>query len=266
MRLSIKEEWITSNSPYVKFLLMASAIANAEHILDKHAILKLQAHFSKSAYHRDLKRALQENELKMVEGKIFLSGECLKTRTFEEVGQRWDKKEKSGTRNPRGSKADHDVCNSTQKSGTEVGQTLSEQQSEFTVEQLMAVYNECFAESNVAKPGKVTNTRQFLAARYLNKAGMEDFKRVCIYLKSQPFYMGENDRSWTLTFDWMLNPNKFIPLLEKAKAEKPINGRHSRARTDREWIEINMTTSLKASQPDLDEKQVEEIRALLSCD
>ena len=53
---------------------------------------------------------------------------------------------------------------------------------------------------------------------------------VFILVSQSPFLNGDNDREWRADFDWIMNPNNFIKILEKKYNGKKSNSTQSRVK------------------------------------
>lgn len=73
-----------------------------------------------------------------------------------------------------------------------------------------------------------TNRYKLLNAR-LNEHGIENVLKAIENIKNSSFLKGQNNKNWTITFDWMIKPNNFIKVLEgnyidrEAKENSSIN-------------------------------------------
>lgn len=63
----------------------------------------------------------------------------------------------------------------------------------------------------VIKPN--TPRAKLLKAR-LNEVGIEKFIEVIDSINNSSFLRGQNNKGWTITFDWLIKPNNFIKVLE----------------------------------------------------
>lgn len=81
---------------------------------------------------------------------------------------------------------------------------------------------------------------------------MEDFQAACAYVAASPFHLGQNDRGWVATLDYVLQPGKATELAEKATARPttPQGGTHGtrptahhhRSEADERYLRLNPIT------------------------
>lgn len=86
-----------------------------------------------------------------------------------------------------------------------------------------------FFNANCSRLPKVQilneNRKKKIAAR-LNDVGIEKLKEIIIDVSKSNFLSGENPRTWTADFDWIMEPRNFTKILEgnyKNKTNGPIN-------------------------------------------
>ena len=61
---------------------------------------------------------------------------------------------------------------------------------------------------------KPNSNRYKLLQTRIKEYGIEEVIRAIENIKSSSFLKGQNNRSWTITFDWLVKPNNFIKVLE----------------------------------------------------
>ena len=61
---------------------------------------------------------------------------------------------------------------------------------------------------------RVTNNRKKAVNARLRELGEDDLKKVFDIAGSSSFLNGNNDRRWTASFDWLVNPNNCVKVLE----------------------------------------------------
>ena len=66
-----------------------------------------------------------------------------------------------------------------------------------------------------------TNRYKLLNAR-LNEHGIENVLKAIENIKNSSFLKGQNNKNWTVTFDWMIKPNNFIKVLEGNYTDKEV--------------------------------------------
>lgn len=235
MKLQIKSQWILSDSNYVKFLMWAAASANESHLMEKGF-----AHFRKfcnvceDSYYKYIQRAIREGELKREGNNLFLSGQCLETRNCKVDREPLHKM--SGSNRTKQSNLQENLSGEQNR----LTQNVREETVElFSVSGLKDIFNSVFKGTNVPQVERITPKRLAAAGKYANAKGFKEFEEVCKYVVKKDFYTGSNDRGWTVTFDFLLNENKFRPLLEQAK-QPAARSKNTRANADAGWLEINV--------------------------
>lgn len=58
------------------------------------------------------------------------------------------------------------------------------------------------------------STRQKLISSRVKEHGLDEVLKAIDNINNSPFLKGQNDRGWTITFDWFIKPNNFIKVLE----------------------------------------------------
>lgn len=80
---------------------------------------------------------------------------------------------------------------------------------------------------NLNKLVSIKNNRLKALKARIKEFSKEDILKAIENIKESSFLQGKNDRSWTITFDWLLKPNNFVKVLEnnyKDKEGKKNNG------------------------------------------
>ena len=102
---------------------------------------------------------------------------------------------------------DKDTINSI--SSTEVQQIINTWNS-------LGLQNIKFIKNN-------TNRYKMLNAR-IKEYGIDTFLQAINNIKNSSFLKGQNNRNWTITFDWLIKPNNFIKVLEGNYDDKENKG------------------------------------------
>ena len=68
-----------------------------------------------------------------------------------------------------------------------------------------------------------TNRYKMLNAR-IKEYGIDTFLQAINNIKNSSFLKGQNNRNWTITFDWLIKPNNFIKVLEGNYDDKENKG------------------------------------------
>ena len=102
---------------------------------------------------------------------------------------------------------DKDTINSI--SSTEVQQIINTWNS-------LGLQNIKFIKNN-------TNRYKMLNAR-IKEYGIDTFLQAVNNIRNSSFLKGQNNRNWTITFDWLIKPNNFIKVLEGNYDDKENKG------------------------------------------
>ena len=102
---------------------------------------------------------------------------------------------------------DKDTINSI--SSTEVQQIINTWNS-------LGLQNIKFIKNN-------TNRYKMLNAR-IKEYGIDTFLQAINNIRNSSFLKGQNNRNWTITFDWLIKPNNFIKVLEGNYDDKENKG------------------------------------------
>lgn len=81
-----------------------------------------------------------------------------------------------------------------------------------------------------------TNRYKMLKTR-INEFGIEKVIEAIESINNSDFLKGQNDRSWVITFDWLIKPNNFTKVLEGNYLNKGgnINGQYSNGKFNNRW-------------------------------
>ena len=98
--------------------------------------------------------------------------------------------------------------------------TLKRGEDEDVNENIIKNITEIYNNTPFAKIQKLTNTRKaHLSARVKDYSEQVVIDTILSASKSD-FLTGKNDRSWKADFDWLMNPNNFIKVMEGKYANK----------------------------------------------
>lgn len=75
-------------------------------------------------------------------------------------------------------------------------------------------YNDLASRSPIPKIMGLSDKRKKLLSARLKEHGLEGWRKVLYAVEGSSFLCGENDRKWRADFDWLVNPNKFLKVLE----------------------------------------------------
>lgn len=140
---------------------------------------------------------------------------------------------------------DKDTINSI--SSTEVQQIINTWNS-------LGLQNIKFIKNN-------TNRYKMLNAR-IKEYGIDTFLQAINNIRNSSFLKGQNNRNWTITFDWLIKPNNFIKVLEGNYDDKENKGgfnNESRSNTSK-----NYEPSKGESKEEHDAKYWEEVNRKLN--
>lgn len=76
---------------------------------------------------------------------------------------------------------------------------------------------------NLPTVQKLTTARESAINARINDYGLSKIGEVFQLVSSNEFLNGNNDRGWKADFDWIMNPNNFIKILEGKYNGKPTN-------------------------------------------
>ena len=112
-----------------------------------------------------------------------------------------------------------------------------------------------------------TNRYKMLKAR-INEFGIEKVIEAVESINNSDFLKGQNDRSWVITFDWLIKPNNFTKVLEGNYLNKGgnMNGQHNNRKHSNRWgsgknktiLNVN-TESQYGELSDEDRRKAEEL-------
>lgn len=73
---------------------------------------------------------------------------------------------------------------------------------------------EAFNITRFAKVQKLSDARKKHLAARIKEYGADKIKEVFMRADASDFLRGVNNNSWTATFDWIINPNNFVKIME----------------------------------------------------
>lgn len=85
-------------------------------------------------------------------------------------------------------------------------------QSEFKIDGLVDMYNSICIK--LPKVRALTDKRKTSVEKLYKKYDLDTFKKVFEIANTSSFLTGDNDRGWKADFDWLLQEEKFIRVLE----------------------------------------------------
>lgn len=103
-----------------------------------------------------------------------------------------------------------------------------------------------------------TNRYKLLKVR-ISEYGFDEVLRAISSIKQSSFLRGQNDRGWTITFDWLIKPNNFVKVIEGNYLDKGGNGNGqgpggNSAKTDYSYL-VEQSKGNGLEEPDLDENE-----------
>jgi uncharacterized protein YdaU (DUF1376 family) len=84
------------------------------------------------------------------------------------------------------------------------------------VEDVVEVWNEMAEQCGLAKVTKLTDVRRKKIKARIKEYSVEDWSKAMKAIYNSKFLRGENDRGWKADFDFLLEPSKFVKLVEGA--------------------------------------------------
>lgn len=98
-----------------------------------------------------------------------------------------------------------------------------EKSSKIPYQEITEMYNNICV--NLPKVCKLTNERKNrIKSCFAQKYTLQDFEAVFRAAESTPFLLGDNERGWHATFDWIIKPQNMAKVLEgnyKQAEKKP---------------------------------------------
>lgn len=79
-------------------------------------------------------------------------------------------------------------------------------------------------ELGLQKLVSIKNNRATLLKARLKEYGQNSIYQCIEHIKESSFLRGQNNRSWIISFDWLIKPNNYIKVLERNYADKEVNG------------------------------------------
>lgn len=83
-----------------------------------------------------------------------------------------------------------------------------------TVDDVVGAWNELAADRKLPLVKKVNATRRRQIQARIKEYDPDDWSKAMGAIYNSKFLCGENDRGWKADFDFLLNPNKFVKLVE----------------------------------------------------
>jgi hypothetical protein len=75
-------------------------------------------------------------------------------------------------------------------------------------------WNKIAEANNLKKAVGMSKERQKKLDARLKEVGIKGWNQALTNLEDMPFCLGENDRGWKVTFDWMLSPSNLVKIIE----------------------------------------------------
>jgi hypothetical protein len=129
----------------------------------------------------------------------------------------------------------------TQKLRNTIVRTKEEEEKKnnLSFDRIVALWNLCMKETEVPQILKLSNARKNkLKSRTKDLTTYDVWKKLFLKIKSTPFLMGENNRKWKISFDWVIeNDANYVKVLEGAylnASDKEPEDEEKEARRERE--------------------------------
>ncbi len=104
----------------------------------------------------------------------------------------------------------------TKKTGHIKGHMTSHMENEDKNENIIEYKDiiEGFNNTRFAKVQKLSDARKKHLSARIKEYGADKIKEVFMKADASDFLRGVNNNSWTATFDWIINPNNFVKIME----------------------------------------------------
>ena len=86
---------------------------------------------------------------------------------------------------------------------------------------------EAWNELGLSKIISIKNNRAKLTKARIKEYGLDKILEAIKNIKYSKFLQGNNDKGWTITFDWFIKPNNFTKVIEGNYKDKQINTSHN---------------------------------------
>lgn len=87
---------------------------------------------------------------------------------------------------------------------------------DLTVDDVVEVWNDMAEQCGLAKVVKLTEVRRKKIKARIKEYSVDDWSKAMKAIYNSKFLRGDNDRGWKADFDFLLEPSKFIKLVEGA--------------------------------------------------
>ena len=75
---------------------------------------------------------------------------------------------------------------------------------------------------NLSSIVSIKNQRLKHTKARIKEVGEEEFIKAIESIKQSSFLQGKNDRKWTISYDWFINPNNFVKVLEGRYIDREV--------------------------------------------
>lgn len=99
---------------------------------------------------------------------------------------------------------------------------------------VMSIWNALDGCGNIKPIVNIKGKRRDCVRARLKEYGIEGFEKAIEMIKISEFLQGNNNKSWTVTFDWFIKPNNFVKVLEGNYSNK--GGHSSRIEEVDSWV------------------------------
>ncbi len=110
---------------------------------------------------------------------------------------------------------------------------------EVDYENLINIFNSVCSE--LPKVKKITKKRKQAINARLKESDINEIKTVFEIVKASPFLNGKSSSGWTADFDWIMNPNNYIKILEGNYADKTPKKQIKESSADEFLKELGLT-------------------------
>ena len=130
-------------------------------------------------------------------------------------------------------------------------QEAKAEKQNIAIDQLISIWNKICVPAGFAKALRTAKQRKDAATRMREPGWIDHFRAACLYAVSEPFYRGGGDRSWVMTFGWLLHPGNAEKLAERAATTAVrANGNGAQQKTVH-WRLNKITDELEEYDPAL---------------
>ena len=96
---------------------------------------------------------------------------------------------------------------------------------------------------NLSSIVSIKNQRLKHTKARIKEVGEEEFIKAIESIKQSSFLQGKNDRKWTISYDWFINPNNFVKVLEGRYIDREVKQQEEQVEWHGVWdVEKDMNS------------------------